>query len=54
MFWRKPPPPPKPFYREKPVATAAVILTMVAMFVLGPVGAIYKGKTETIMSLINI
>ena len=45
MFWKKQPPP-KPFYREKPVATAAVILTMVAMFVLAPVGTIYKGMTE--------
>jgi len=46
ISFRKPVPRPKPFYREKPVATIAVILTMIAMFVLGPIGAIYKGMTE--------
>ncbi len=44
MFWRKSPPP--PIYKRKPIATAAVILTMVGMFVLGPVGAIYNGMSE--------
>lgn len=43
--WRQPPPEP-PFYKKRPVATAAVILSIIGMFVLGPVGAIYKGMTE--------
>ena len=46
MFWRKPPPAPLPIYKRQPIASAAVVLTMVGMFVLGPVGAIYKGMTE--------
>jgi hypothetical protein len=44
MFWRKPPP--QPIYKRRPIATAAVILTMVGMFVLGPVGAIYDSMSE--------
>jgi ABC-type lipoprotein release transport system permease subunit len=44
MFRRKPPP--QPIYKRKPIATAAVILTMVGMFVLGPVGVIYNGMSE--------
>ena len=46
MFWRKPPPPPLPIYKQRPIATIAVILTMIAMFVLAPVGVIYDGMTE--------
>lgn len=45
MLFRKPAPL-KPFYKRQPVATVAVILTMVAMFVLAPVGVIYDGLTE--------
>ena len=41
-----PPPPPPPIYKRQPIATAAVILTFIGMFVLGPIGAIYKGMTE--------
>lgn len=44
MFWRKPPPP--PIYKRKPIATAMLVLTMVTIFVLGPVGIIYKGMSE--------
>ena len=43
---KEPPPPPPPIYKRKPIASAAVVLTMIGMFVLGPVGAIYKGMTE--------
>jgi len=44
MFWRRPPP--EPIYKRRPIASIAVILTMIGMFVLGPVGAIYNGMTE--------
>jgi hypothetical protein len=40
MFWRKKPP--VPIYKRQPV----LILTLVAMFVLGPVGVIWNGLTE--------
>ena len=41
-FWkRQPPPPPKKLYQQ-PV----LILTLVAMFVLGPIGVIYNGMSE--------
>ena len=54
FFRREPPPPPeKPFYRKNPVATAAVFLTFVGMFVLGPVGAVYKGLTEDLKAKAN-
>ena len=45
-IFRQPPPPPEPIYKRQPIATAAVILTVIGMFVLGPIGAIYKGMTE--------
>ena len=45
-MWFRKPLPLKPFYKRQPVATVAVILTMVAMFVLAPVGVIYDGLTE--------
>jgi len=45
-FLKKPPPPPPPIYKRQPIATAAVILTMVGMFVLGPVGVIYNSMSE--------
>jgi len=41
-----PPPPPPPIYKRQPIATAAVILTMVAMFVLGPIGYLWNGMAE--------
>lgn len=45
-FLKKPPPPPPPIYKRQPIATAAVVLTLVGMFVLGPVGIIYNGMSE--------
>ena len=49
MFWRKPePPPPKKWYQQP-----AVILTIVAMFVLGPVGVIYNGMTEELKKKVD-
>lgn len=54
MFWRRePPPPPEPVYRKRPIATIAVILSFIGMFVLGPIGAIYKGLTEELKSKAN-
>lgn len=38
--------PPLPIYKKRPIATAALILTVIGMFVLGPIGAIYQGMTE--------
>jgi len=52
-IFRKPPPPPPPIYKRQPIATAAVILTIVGMFVLGPIGAIYKGLTEELKQKAN-
>lgn len=46
IFKRKEPEKPKPFYVRQPIATVAVILTIIGMFVLGPVGIIYNGMTE--------
>ncbi len=45
-IFNKPPPPPEPIYKRQPIATAAVILTIVGMFVLGPVGALWNGMAE--------
>ena len=54
IFRREPPPPPpKPFYRKNPIATWAVVLTMIGMFVLGPVGVIYKTMAEELKSKAN-
>ena len=44
--FKKEPPPPLPFYKRQPIATWAVVLTMVSMFVLGPIGYIFNGFTE--------
>jgi len=41
-----PPPPPLPIYKRQPIATAAVILTTIGMFVLGPVGMLWNGMAE--------
>ena len=43
-IFKKPEPP--PIYKRQPIATAAVILTVIGMFVLGPIGAVYQGMTE--------
>ena len=51
--FKKPEPPPKPIYKQKPIATLAVILSIIGMFVLGPVGAIYKGMTEELKTKAN-
>jgi len=53
MFWRKKPEPPLPIYKRKPIATAAVVLTIVGMFVLTPVGAIYEGMSEELKQKAN-
>jgi len=42
----RPPPPPPPIYKRQPIATIAVILTLISMFVLGPVGYIVKSIGE--------
>ena len=45
--------PPLPIYKKRPIATAALILTVIGMFVLGPIGAIYKGMTEELKKKAN-
>lgn len=45
--------PPLPIYKRQPIATAAVILTVIGMFVLGPVGIIYKGIAEELKQKAN-
>jgi hypothetical protein len=52
MFWKRQPPPP-PIYKKRPIATFAVILSFVGMFVLGPIGAIYNGLTEELKTKAN-
>jgi len=42
------PPPPEPIYKKQPIATAAVILTIIGMFVLTPIGVIYKSLSEEV------
>ena len=47
FFWKReppPPPPPIPFYRKP--AVVSIILTVIIVFVLGPVGFIFNGMTE--------
>ena len=44
---------PQPIYKRQPIATAAVILTVIGMFVLGPIGAVYKGMTEELKKKAN-
>jgi hypothetical protein len=51
--FRKPEPPPEPIYKRKPIATAAVILTVIGMFILGPIGAIYTGLSEELKEKAN-
>lgn len=51
-FFRKQPSlPPPPIYKRKPIATVAVILTIVATFVLGPVGVIYNSMSEELKNV---
>ena len=45
-IFKKTPPPPEPIYKRQPIATAAVILTIIGMFVLGPIGALWNGMAE--------
>jgi len=52
-FFRKPPPPPKPIYKRQPIATAAVILTIIGMFVFGPIGVIYNSMSEELKGKAN-
>ena len=52
-FFRKPPPPPKPIYKRQPIATAAVILTIIGMFVFGPIGVIYNSISEELKGKAN-
>ena len=52
-FFRKPPPPPKPIYARQPIATAAVILTIIGMFVFGPIGVIYNSMSEELKGKAN-
>lgn len=51
IFKKKEPPP--PIYKRKPIATAAVILTAVGMFVLAPVGIIYESMSEELKQKAN-
>lgn len=45
--------PPLPIYKRKPIATAAIILTIVATFVLGPIGVIYNSMSEELKNVRN-
>ena len=47
------PPPPKPFYIKQPIATVAVILTMIGMFVLGPIGYLWNGMAEELKKKVD-
>ena len=51
--FRKPEPPPQPFYKKQPIATAAVIITLIGMFVLGPVGVIYNGMSAELKKKVD-
>jgi len=51
-LFRKPEPP-KPIYKRQPIATAAVIITLIGMFVLGPVGVIYNGMSEELKKKVD-
>ena len=50
--FRKPEPEP-PIYKRQPIATAAIILTLIGMFVLGPVGIIYKSMSEELKKKVD-
>ena len=49
--FRKPEPP--PIYKRQPIASAAVIITLIGMFVLGPVGVIYNGMSEELKKKVD-
>lgn len=51
FFKKQQPLPPPPIYKRKPIATVAVILTIVATFVLGPVGVIYNSMSEELKNV---
>lgn len=46
MQWPFRKPPPEPIYKRQPIATTAVVLTIIGMFVLGPVGFLWNGMAE--------
>jgi len=48
--WRTPPPPP-PIYRRQPLATAALVFTIVGTLILGPVGYLWNGMAEELKSV---
>jgi len=50
-IFKKQPPPPQPIYKRKPIATVAIILTIVATFVLGPIGVIYNSMSEELKNV---
>jgi len=52
-LFRQPPPPPKPFYKKQPIATATFVFMMVCTLVLGPVGVIYKGMSEELKQKVD-
>ena len=47
------PPPPKPIYKKQPIACTAVLLTVIGMFVLGPVGLLWNGMAEELEKKAN-
>jgi len=51
IFKKRQPLPPPPIYKRKPIATVAIILTIVATFVLGPIGVIYNSMSEELKSV---
>lgn len=53
MNWFRRDPPPKPFYKKNLIATSAIILTVIGMFILGPIGVIYNGLTEDLKNKAN-
>ena len=51
IFKKQQPLPPPPIYKRKPIATVAIILTIVATFVLGPIGVIYNSMSEELKNV---
>ena len=51
IFKKQPPLPPPPIYKRRPIATAAIILSIVATFVLGPIGVIYNSMSEELKTV---
>jgi len=49
IFKKQPLPP--PIYKRRPIATAAIILSIVATFVLGPIGVIYNSMSEELKTV---